>query len=151
MSPSLEDHNSKPQTVSSASVDLTASQSGNAQQDKSADVTALPQTQKSSVTSDAAIPAKTAATVPAAPVQKSAKLESQSTPSQPINKEQHNKGGFVHTLTANDGTKAQVYLSKNGAHAGIVFRNEISRGMFACLLIIIALEILETRLVILQA
>ena len=36
----------------------------------------------------------------------------------------------MHTLTANDGTKAQVYLSKNGAHAGIVFRNQISRGMF---------------------
>ena len=49
---------------------------------------------------------------------------------QAITKGAHAKGGFVHTLTANDGTKAQVYLSKNGAHAGIVFRNEISRGMF---------------------
>ena len=59
---------------------------------------------------------------------KGATLENQSTPVQPISKEGHHKGGFVHMLTANDGTKAQVYLSRNGAHAGIVFRNEISRG-----------------------
>ena len=58
------------------------------------------------------------------------KLQNQLTPMQAITKGAHAKGGFVHTLTANDGTKAQVYLSKNGAHAGIVFRNEISRGMF---------------------
>lgn len=59
---------------------------------------------------------------------KGAKLGGQLASVQPIDKEQHHKGGFVHTLTANDGTKAQVYLSRNGAHAGIVFRNEISRG-----------------------
>lgn len=58
---------------------------------------------------------------------KGAKLGGQLASVQPIDKEQHHKGGFVHTLTANDGTKAQVYLSRNGAHAGIVFRNEISR------------------------
>lgn len=98
------------------------------QEDNSTDVTVLSQTEKSSVTNGAAIPAKIAATVPATPLQKGAKLENQSTPVQPNNKGVHGKGGFVHTLTANDGTKAQVYLSKSGAHAGIVFRNEISRG-----------------------
>ena len=36
--------------------------------------------------------------------------------------------GFVHTITAADGTKAQVYLSKSGGHAGIVFRDQIFRG-----------------------
>lgn len=64
----------------------------------------------------------------AAVLSKGAKLGNEPTPVQPMNKEQHRKGGFVHTLTANDGTRAQVYLSRNGAHAGIVFRNEISRG-----------------------
>ncbi|PFX19615.1 Golgi-associated plant pathogenesis-related protein 1 [Stylophora pistillata] len=63
----------------------------------------------------------------AAVLSKGAKLGNEPTPVQPMNKEQHRKGGFVHTLTANDGTRAQVYLSRNGAHAGIVFRNEISR------------------------
>lgn len=98
------------------------------QKDKSTDVTVLSQMEKSSSTNGAVIPAKTTATVPAAPLQKGAKLETQSTSGQPNSKGTHGKGGFVHTLTANDGTKAQVYLSKSGAHAGIVFRNEISRG-----------------------
>ena len=98
------------------------------QKDKSSDVTVLSQTEKPSVTNYAVTPAKTAAKVPAVPLQKGAKLENKSTPVQPVNKGTHGKGGFVHTLTANDGTKAQVYLSKSGAHAGIVFRNEISRG-----------------------
>ena len=98
------------------------------QKDKSTDFTVLSQTEKSSETNGAVIPAKTAAAVPASPLQKDPKLKNQSTPVQPINKGTHGKGGFVHTLTANDGTKAQVYLSKSGAHAGIVFRNEISRG-----------------------
>ena len=98
------------------------------QKDKSTDVTVLSQTEKPPVTNGAVTPAKTAAKVPAAPLQKGAKPENQSTPVQPSNKGTHGKGGFVHTLTANDGTKAQVYLSKSGAHAGIVFRNEISRG-----------------------
>ena len=178
MSPSLEDDsklpedekNPNPMTESpvfpTTEVDSTTSQTANSQQDKSTDVTALStteklsakngaatpaktaatvsaaplqnenstdvtvlsQTEKSSVTNGAAIPAKTATTVPPAPLQKGAKVENQSTPVQPRNKGAHGKGGFVHTLTANDGTKAQVYLSKSGAHAGIVFRNEISRG-----------------------
>lgn len=98
------------------------------QKDNSTDVTVMSQTEQSSVTNGAVIPAKTAATVPAAPLQKGAKLENQSTPNQPSNKGARGKGGFVHTLTANDGSKAQVYLSRSGAHAGIVFRNEISRG-----------------------
>jgi len=97
------------------------------QKDKSTDVTVLSQMEKSSSTNGAVIPAKTTATVPAAPLQKGAKLETQSTSGQPNSKGTHGKGGFVHTLTANDGTKAQVYLSKSGAHAGIVFRNKISR------------------------
>lgn len=82
--------------------------------------------------SPVAVPAKnTAAAAMSAAKQKvGGKLENQLTPMQAITKGAHAKGGFVHTLTANDGTKAQVYLSKNGAHAGIVFRNEISRGMF---------------------
>lgn len=117
--------------ASPATVESTASQTANTKQATSSDVTVLPQTQKSSGTSGTVIPAKAAATVPDATAQKSAKLESQTTPIQPDGKEPHRKGGFVHTLTANDGTKAQVYLSKNGAHAGIVFRNEISRGMYA--------------------
>ena len=136
MSPPLED-DSKPlgdvktptpgtetPLVSATTVNSTA----NSKQDTSTDVTVLSQTEKPSVTNSAVIPAKTAATLPAAPPQKGAKLGSQSTPVQPISKGSHGKGGFVHTLTANDGTKAQVYLSKSGAHAGIVFRNEISRG-----------------------
>ena len=56
----------------------------------------------------------------------------QSTESDPIKKAAQGKGGFVHTLTANDGSKAQVFLSRNGAHAGIVFRNEILRGKVIC-------------------
>lgn len=114
--------------ISATTVDSTASQTANSKQDTSTDVTVLSQTEKPSGTNGAVIPAKTNSTVPAAPLQKGAKLENQSTPVQPINKGTHGKSGFVHTLTANDGTKAQVYLSKNGAHAGIVFRNEISRG-----------------------
>lgn len=124
MSPPLED-DSKPlgdvtetPVVSTTKVNSTA----DSKQDPSTDVTVLSETEKPS---GLVIPAKTAATVPAAPQQKGAK---QSTPVKPINKGTHGKGGFVHTLTANDGTKAQVYLSKSGAHAGIVFRNEISRG-----------------------
>ncbi|CAH3015643.1 unnamed protein product, partial [Porites evermanni] len=77
-----------------------------------------------------AIPAKNPASVMApVPPKDSIKTANQPTLNQPItvNKAAHSKGGFVHTMTANDGTKAQVYLSKNGAHAGIVFRNEILR------------------------
>ena len=80
-----------------------------------------------------AIPAKNPASVMASvPPKDSIKTANQPTLNQPIteNKAAHAKGGFVHTMTANDGTKAQVYLSKNGAHAGIVFRNEILRGIF---------------------
>ena len=127
MPPPLED-DSKPlgdvtetPVVSTTKVNSTA----DSKQDTSTDVTVLSETEKPS---GLVIPAKTAATVPAAPQPKGAKLENQSTPVKPINKGTHGKGGFVHTLTANDGTKAQVYLSKSGAHAGIVFRNEISRG-----------------------
>ncbi|XP_073240429.1 uncharacterized protein [Porites lutea] len=78
-----------------------------------------------------AIPAKNPASVMApVPPKDSIKTANQPTLNQPItvNKAAHSKGGFVHTMTANDGTKAQVYLSKNGAHAGIVFRNEILRA-----------------------
>lgn len=138
LAPYLED-NSKPSgdvksagstvkspIVSDTTVDLTVSQTANSKQDASTNVTA--QREKSSVASGALIPAKTPATAPAAPLKNDAKLENQATPVQPISKGPHGKGGFVHTLTANDGTKAQVYLSKSGAHAGIVFRNEISRG-----------------------
>ena len=110
------------------------------QKGKSTDITVLSQTENPSVTNGAVIPAKTAATVPAAPLQKGTKLENQSTPVQPINKGTHGKGGFVHTLRANDGTKAQVYLSKSGAHAGIVFRNEISRGKITLFAVRKALE-----------
>ena len=80
-----------------------------------------------------AIPTKNPASVMASvPPKDSIKTANQPTLNQPIteNKAAHAKGGFVHTMTANDGTKAQVYLSKNGAHAGIVFRNEILRGIF---------------------
>ena len=80
-----------------------------------------------------AIPAKsTASVIGSVPQNHSFKSANQSTLNQPItvDKAAHAKGGFVHTMTANDGTKAQVYLSKNGAHAGIVFRNEILRGIF---------------------
>ena len=80
-----------------------------------------------------AIPTKNPASVMASvPPKDSIKTANQPTFNQPIteNKAAHAKGGFVHTMTANDGTKAQVYLSKNGAHAGIVFRNEILRGIF---------------------
>ena len=74
------------------------------------------------------VPTKSAsASIPAAPKQVGAKIDSH-TSDQPITKGARAKGGFVHTLTANDGAKAQVYLSKNGAHAGIVFRNKIFRG-----------------------
>lgn len=118
-------------SASAATVASPASQTTNSKQASSTDVTVLPQTQKSSITSGAVIPAKTAATAPGAQPQKSAKVENQSTPVQAVSKGPHGKSGFVHTLTANDGTKAQVYLSKNGAHAGIVFRNEISRGKYA--------------------
>lgn len=78
-----------------------------------------------------AIPAKNPASAPVPP-KDSIKTANQPTLNQSItvNKAAHDKGGFVHTMTANDGTKAQVYLSKNGAHAGIVFRNEILRGIF---------------------
>lgn len=73
------------------------------------------------------VPTKSAsASIPAAPKQVGAKIDNH-TPDQPITKGARAKGGFVHTLTANDGAKAQVYLSKNGAHAGIVFRNKIFR------------------------
>lgn len=141
MSPPLED-NAKPsgdaKTISSTpdttivshaaatystGGDSTVIPSKNTKQEPSTNITAQPA--KSAVT----IPAKTTVSVlPAAPQKIGAKLENHSTPIQPINKEAHAKGGYVHTLTANDGTKAQVYLSKNGAHAGIVFRNIISRG-----------------------
>ena len=129
MPPPLEDDSkllgdvTETPVVSTTKVNSTA----DSKQDTSTDVTVLSETEKPS---GLVIPAKTAATaaVPAAPQQKGAKLENQSTPVKPINKGTHGKGGFVHTLTANDGTKAQVYLSKSGAHAGIVFRNEISRG-----------------------
>ena len=76
----------------------------------------------------ALVPAKSAlASIPNAPKQVGAKINNH-TPDQPMTKGARAKGGFVHTLTANDGAKAQVYLSKNGAHAGIVFRNKIFRG-----------------------
>ena len=75
------------------------------------------------------VPAKNASTaIQAAPKQVGPKMGNRSRASQPITDRAHAKGGFVHTLTANDGTKAQVYLSKNGGHAGIVFRNKIFRG-----------------------
>ena len=69
--------------------------------------------------SPVAIPAKNtaAAAMPAATQKVGGKLGNHLTPMQPITKGAHAKGGFVHTMTANDGTKAQVYLSKNGAHA----------------------------------
>ena len=141
MSPFLEDHNSEPigdvkssssqietPAASAATVVSIVSQTANSKQDTSSDVTVLAQKQNSSVASETVFPGKTATTVPTAPLQNSAKVGNQSTPIQPTSKGSQSKGGFLHTLTANDGTKAQVYLSKNGAHAGIVFRNEISRG-----------------------
>ena len=74
------------------------------------------------------VPTKNAsAAIPAVLKQVGAKIDNHK-PDQPITKGARAKGGFVHTLTANDGAKAQVYLSKNGAHAGIVFRNKIFRG-----------------------
>lgn len=74
------------------------------------------------------VPAKNASTaIQAAPKQVGPKMGNRSRARQPITDRAHAKGGFVHTLTANDGTKAQVYLSKNGGHAGIVFRNKIFR------------------------
>lgn len=111
MSPPLEDDSKPLEDVTETPVGSTTkvNSTADSKQDTSTDVTVLSETEKPS---GRVIPAKTAATVPAAPQQKGAK----------------GKGGFVHTLTANDGTKAQVYLSKSGAHAGIVFRNEISRG-----------------------
>jgi hypothetical protein len=36
--------------------------------------------------------------------------------------------GLVRTVKGPDGSTAQVYLTKNGAHAGLVFRDHISRG-----------------------
>ena len=38
--------------------------------------------------------------------------------------------GFVHTVQATDGSQAQVYLTKNGEHAGIVFRDQIYHGKY---------------------
>lgn len=94
---------------------------------------ATKQASSTNVTAQAAKPPasilakNTAAAMSVAPQKLDAKLENNATRNQPMNKGAQARGGFVHTLTANDGSKAQVYLSRNGAHAGIVFRNEISR------------------------
>ena len=39
------------------------------------------------------------------------------------------KKGLVRTIQGPDGASAQVFLTKNGAHAGLVFRDQISRGI----------------------
>jgi len=141
MTPLLEDNTKPSEDVKTASStpDNTVVSSASATYSKPADPFASPlKNRKQDAPTNATaqgtktlvtLPAKNAppAAPPAAPQKIGAKLENHATPNQPINKGPHAKGGFVHTLTANDGTKAQVYLSKNGAHAGIVFRNQISR------------------------
>lgn len=140
MTPLLEDNTKPSEDVKTASStpDNNVVSSASATYSKPADpfVSPLKNRKQDAPTNATAQGTKTLVTLPfknappAAPQKIGAKLENHATPNQLINKGPHAKGGFVHTLTANDGTKAQVYLSKNGAHAGIVFRNQISRGMF---------------------